>query len=664
MRWILRIVGLVVLVVLVAVVSLFFLPGERIARIAADQIGARTGREVVITGDTRVRLWPVLGVSTGAVRVANAAWSANGPMFQAERLDIGVDAAALIGGDIRITRLEAVRPEILLERNAEGTGNWELGGRADPVGRAPGEATGGEAGGETAGGETDSETVGGAGTSRAFGLDRAIVTGASVHLIDAAAGVTHSFRDIDLDMAWPDTAGPVDATLVLRPAGEAVTVRAHVAAPAALMAGDLSALTLSAEAPGGSLAFEGRGGLAPAAQGALTVTAADTARLLAALGMPGVAVPQGLGRAADLRGEITLTEARVLSLRKGELTLDGNRASVAADVALDGVPHVTAQLVAGALDLSALGGDGGPDGGAAGAPAGAGWSTAPIDASALGLFDGEIAVTADSIDIGSTVLAPVRAVATIERARGVVEFRELGVFGGRVTGQVVANNRSGLSVGGDLAVANVDLAKALAELAGITRFTGAAEAQVSFLGVGQSVAAIMNSLSGSGRIATGRGTITGFDLDRLMRTGEGTGGTTIFDSLTAGFTMDGGVLRNDDLEVLLASLRATGAGSVGLGAQDVDYTFTPVSLTARDGRGVAIPVRIRGPWGAPRISVDLERAIRMNLEEETKEVERKVRDEVAKELGIEKREGESDRDALRRTLEEEAVRGLGKLFGR
>ena len=33
---------------------------------------------------------------------------------------------AAIGGDIRITRIEAVAPEVLLEKAADGRVNWEL----------------------------------------------------------------------------------------------------------------------------------------------------------------------------------------------------------------------------------------------------------------------------------------------------------------------------------------------------------------------------------------------------------------------------------------------------------------------------------------------------------------------------------------------------------
>ena len=61
-----RIIGALLLIAVVAVVSLLFLPADRIARLAAEQIKAQTGREVSITGDVSMTLWPVLGVSAGS----------------------------------------------------------------------------------------------------------------------------------------------------------------------------------------------------------------------------------------------------------------------------------------------------------------------------------------------------------------------------------------------------------------------------------------------------------------------------------------------------------------------------------------------------------------------------------------------------------------------
>ncbi|MEC7793987.1 MAG: AsmA family protein [Pseudomonadota bacterium] len=651
MRLIRLLIGTVIVFALVLIGGFFLIPGEKIAQMAADEISRRTGRDVQIGGAARVTFWPELGITADGLKIANAPWSENGPMFQAKSVTIGVDAAALLKREVRIRALTAQAPEILLERNRQGVGNWEVTLNAASGTTAP---------------ATDATAPAGTTRPTPITLDRAEVTGASVYFIDAQAGTEISQRNFDLVLAYPDDGGAADVDLTLRPAGDPVRLRGVVSDVAGLAGGDISPLSLTVEMPGAKGKFDGRASLTPEVQGALSLTASDTGRMLAALGQADPGLSPGLGRDLAVAGDITLTRDNRLALREGTLSSGKNSARVAADLALGGDrPRLTAQLTAGALDLTALSSDAAP------AQAGAaqvGWSTAPIDASALGALDGEISLSAPSVALGATTLGTTRVLVTLDRARAVATLREVQAFGGVLTGEFVANNRNGLSVGGDLTASGIKLKQALSELAGITRFTGDASARVKFLGSGQSVAAIMNSLSGDGGIETGRGTIEGLDLDRLFRGGDPTGGTTIFDATTANFAIAQGVLSNSDLLMKLAGIEARGEGRVDLGKQMIDYLFTPVSLKARDGRGLALPVLIRGPWAKPRISVDVEKAIELNAAEEKKELENRVREKVKakveSELGITQQEGESAEDALRRKLEDEAKKGLLKLLNR
>ncbi len=648
MRLLRLLIGAIVVFVLILGAGLLLVPGEQIARVAAEELSRRTGREVTVAGDARLSLWPQLGVTVGALQIANADWSDNGPLFQARSVTIGVDAAALLKKDIRIRALRAEGPQILLERNADGTGNWE-------IERPAGTATSATA---------PAAPAAPARALPAFTLDRAEITGAALYYIDRQTGTEISQRDIDLTLTYPQADGPVGIDLTLRPAGDPVHLTGTVSDATALAAGNVTGLKLDFTAPGATGSFDGRTSVRPEAQGELTLDVSDTARLARALRQSPPDLPAGLGRDLRLSGTVTLTKDGQLSLREGTLASGTNRATLAADLATAGDrPVLRAQVGAEALDLSAL--TTGDKAQATAAPtAGSGWSTAPIDASALGLIDGEIGLTAPEIDLGVTKLGPTRTVITIDRARAVADLREVSIFGGKVTGEFVANNRNGLSVGGTLNASNIALQRTLSELAGITRFTGDASATLKFLASGQSVAALMNALSGEGGIDTGRGTIEGIDLDRLFRGGDPTGGTTIFDATRATFTLDKGVLTNRDLLMKLAGIEARGEGAIGLGQQDIDYVFTPVSLQARNGQGLALPVVIRGPWAGPKIFVDVEKAIQLNAAGEKARLEEELRQKAADKLGIEQKTGESTEDALRRTIEEEAKKGLLKLFDR
>ena len=643
MRWIFRIVGLCLVAVLVGLAGLLLLPGDQIARIAADQVKAHTGRDLTISGDVRFTLWPVLGVETGPVTLSNADWAGPEPMLSAHSLSIGVAAPDLLRGDIRVRRLLADQPVLRLQTGPDGRGNWEFGSAALAPASGAGE---------------------GEGTATAFTLERLAFSDAS--LVYAAQGQDPvSVSHVDLAVAWPNVQGPADIRATLRPAGEALELIAGVDRFAEFLAGRVSPLEVQVQAPGGKLAFSGRASSAGEAAGRLDLDAQDTGRLFRALGMGKVDLPRWLGQVADIGAQLTFTRDGRLSLRDLALILDGNRFAGAADLSLSGTPTFTVQLAAGAIDLTGLS-QSGDAAGAAPSP-GAGWSRDPIDASALGLANGTLSLRAESIDTGTTRLGPTRVRMALDRSRAVVKLVELHAWGGALTGRLVANNRDGLSVGGNIKAEGIDVESALTELAGIDRLSGKMTARVKFLGMGQSMDAIMRSLSGNGAVEMGRGVIAGIDLDRLMRSGDATGGTTVFDSLSATFGMQAGNMVNDDLLLVLPVIRARGEGRVGLGDRDIDYLFTPALVAGEAQKGIEIPVRIVGPWADPKIRPDFEAAARGALDENLDALEdearEKANEKLQEELGVTVEEGQDAEEVIKDAIEDKAKTKLLELLG-
>lgn len=625
---------------LLLAVGFVLLPAERVARIAADQMARATGREVTISGDVSMSFWPVLGASVGGLEVGNAEWADAGAMISARGAAIGVDAGALLRGEIRLTHIEAQSPTIRLESRADGRANWVF---TDASGAASVEA---------------SPSPGTA--PQPISIERLDIRDATL-IYDAEGSDLVTLAGVDVALSWPDPTGAVQIDAALRPAGDVVTVRSEIEQFAELLVGAPSALRTTLETSAGQAAFDGTVTLSGAVKGALSLQSSDTARFLSALALPALDLPQGLGRQLDLKTGLDLRTDRTLSLTDLAADLGGNSLRGAAQIDLNGTPQIDADLRADALNLTQTPavGSGSASSGSASA---AGWPTAPIDASGLSAFNGTIRFAAQSIQLDTLTLGPTRATLRNERARMVFALDQVAAYGGSVQGQFVMNNRSGLSVGGTLTGSGLGLEGLLSDMADVTRLSGAANASVEFLGVGQSVDAIMRSLRGAGQISTSSGTIRGLDLDRLMRSGQGAGGTTVFDSLTASFATENGVLRNSDLLMSLPNYEARGEGQVDLGGQTLDYTFTPKALRGNDGRGIAIPVRVRGPWAAPRVEPDLEAMVDLNLAAEKDRLQEKAADEVGDRLGVTREEGQSLEDAIEDKVEDEIRKGLKSLF--
>lgn len=658
MRWIVRsFMALVVLAVLSAA-ALLLIPSEKIARVAADRFHELTGRDLTIGGAVRPTLWPTLGVKMDDVSISNAPWSDAGPMFRADTMEVRLDLASLINGAVRVTSIQVMAPQITLERARDGSENWVFD-------RAP-SATG------TGGGAEPSGTSG-----TPLSLDLAEITNGRLTFVDHRSGTDLRLSNITGQARIPDFNGPAQIQMTFQMNGQDADLSAKLASFSGFLAGQVTGSDVLLNAGPAKISFSGKAGLSPvAAAGAIAADLGDLAALSRLAGLPRPDMPAGLGaRSASVTGDVTLTEKGSVHLRGGAVVLDGNRLDVDADVETGGDrPFLSAQIIASDLNLAAA--SGGQGGGAQGGVSAEGWPREVIDVSALSQMDAKVALTATSVDLGAMKFGKTRVLATIDRSRAVFDLKQVAAYDGTIAGQFVVNGRGGLSVGGDLTLSSLALQPMLRDLGGYDRLIGTADLSLRFLGIGNTMEAIMNSLSGEGRFAIGRGELLGLDIAGMLRNLDpnyvGSGQKTIFDSVTAGFTIDKGVLRNDDLTLVAPYVTATGDGRIGLGARTLDYRLRPTALANADGSGgVMVPLLVSGTWAKPKFRLDLESIARERLEEKAKAAEAKAKAELERkaqeELGIERQNGESLEDAAKRrareALEAEAERALRKLLG-
>ncbi|MFT7181905.1 MAG: AsmA protein, partial [Planctomycetota bacterium] len=120
------------LIALAAAAFWIWLPTDQILRIAADQVRAATGRELSVAGAARPSLWPDLGAEVAGVSLSNAPWADGPAMVTAEAAQISVAIWPLLSGDVQVTGLRLIRPNVSLEINADGQRNWDMAGNAAP----------------------------------------------------------------------------------------------------------------------------------------------------------------------------------------------------------------------------------------------------------------------------------------------------------------------------------------------------------------------------------------------------------------------------------------------------------------------------------------------------------------------------------------------------
>ena len=91
---------------------------------------------------------------------------------------------------------------------------------------------------------------------------------------------------------------------------------------------------------------------------------------------------------------------------------------------------------------------------------------------------------------------------------------------------------------------------------------------------------------------------------------------TDFTEMTASFAIKNGVVHNDDLSLKSPFLRATGAGDINIGEDSLDYVVNVILVATMAGeggkalgelKGLAIPVRLSGPYAALKYKVEFSR---------------------------------------------------------
>jgi len=658
--------------ILVIVAAWFVIPKDRIAKEALKRAEAQIGRAITVTGDVDMGIFPNLYVRMAGVSVANADWSEAGPMVTADQLRVGVALMPALSGDVQITELELVSPQIRLELSANGRANWEFG--TPSTASEPATATA-------------SSDAGSSGPT--VSLPLAKVTNGALSYRDHATGQSVTLRDVDARIKAPAFDAPATVAGRATYATGPITFDVTVGSLATLLSGQPAKATLSLGAAGGSVGFDGMLSVAPDVAGDLTFDIANTAGFASAFGVDMAAPPANLGASAQGTTAITAS-AKGANLSSLRLALGKNTVSGDLKIALGDVPMVSGSIALGDFDLRSGAAAASSGGSSGGSDASSGWSTAPIDASALHAVNANVGFSAQSIATDTLNMGAVAGTITIDAGRMVAALDGATAYSGQAKGQFVINARGGLSMAAQATGAGFEIQGLLSDLVDQDKVQGKTDFAIDLLAVGGSVDALIKSLKGNGNLAIKSGRWTGVDLDKVLRSGQVDNGTTVFDDMGASFQIANGVVDNQDLKFTLPNFETTGAGQIDLGNRMIDYIISPKATKARNGEGLSVPLRIKGSWDNPKLTADLQAAIDQNLakekaeleakakakiEEEKKKLEdkakaaidaekKRVEDQVKKSIGVETQDGQSIEDALKQKLQDEAAKGLLNLLGK
>ncbi len=645
---------LIVAVLVGAVIALpFLVPSDVIRDQVVATVKAKTGRDLVIRGNTSFAVFPTLGVTLEDVTLSDPPAMGGGTLLQMKSLNMLVKLWPLLRREVEIERFVLNQPVINLRVDGKGRKNWEF-ARLDTAGPRPDVFRFAMLSPITpalAAPEKEAAAL------RSLYLREVRIYGGTVNYADARSGVRHSLRKVNLVAEQ----AAAEAPLVLRGdfdwQREVVQFDATLPALKQLNAQGRGALQLNIKAPYGQLGLKGTVETAQgfALRARTEASSPSLDRLVAWLGggssAPALAslkkasitgqlqatpaqVTFGAAviKLADMtaRGDIAVELARSRPLLRGALHFD--RINLAHFTGADagsgraaGATSGAAGRLVGSLDTGAGGRS--PAGGGGGGGTGDAWSAEPLGFEGLRLVDAKLNLQADRIT--HEKIHTGRAVLRIDIDNGRAETRleKLALYRGEATGRVIVNARdSRPSLRLVLDTRNVDVRPLLNDAAGFDWLSGKGNFNIALNGNGRSQREIVGSLGGSGALAFRDGAIEGIDIAKLLRNLDPAalaGGLsasrdekTAFTSLTANFKVKRGVVilpEGRGVVMMGPLLRMRAHGTISLPRKTLDINARPKLVASARGQGgrsdlagIEVPVRLTGPWSAPRPQMDLQ----------------------------------------------------------
>ncbi|TVQ81812.1 MAG: AsmA family protein [Micavibrio sp.] len=669
------------------------LPLDAVKPQLQEKFREATGRELKIEGDLTVSFWPNLAVRIGDVSVSNTIWGRAPHFLKLEELDAELKLRPLLQRRVEIDRFILRSPHIYLEQNRAGEGNWVF-ETADKPSVDNGAAA------AAAPAEKDELQL-------SFGELK--ITGGTVHFENHADNSKHVLDNIALTIEATELSAPVSVKGKAQYRARQMLVSFDADRLSAVLAGELfhGGLTLSAQ-PFMSVDLKGRffpadglyldaetrvqlrdlngllHWLSPTYTGHIPFNSFmfETRRLTAGKDGSGFAtkIEDGTLYLDDLSAQATA------ALK----TADGRAPKIELRAALQDRLDIPDMMRRFAGDTGTATAETQPQ--AAQTAAAAGWSQDIIDFSALRAFDADITLDHQGLVYEKLATGPGRTTVTLSGGHLVFNVPETAADTGRITARAeLRENGANTALSFALKTDDMPMRPVLETFAATDKLTGRGSAYFNGTARGNTQAALVATLGGTAGFDLRDGMLHGVNFvqiaqllqRRLMDIGLGDGGTEFAD-FNATFTVENGIMTNQDMYLRGPLVEAKGSGQIHLPQRSMNFRVYPQMIlqqrTVQDletgeetekTTGLTVPVNISGPWANLRVRPDYQGLIRdvlsdpQQLEDAARELGRELGKEVDTIRGGLQRYLDGGADDLRKLQESDEGKDLLRgLFGR
>ncbi len=590
------------------------------------------GRAVTIGEVKSAGLFPNPGFEVTALTIANADGMTDAYFASVGEAGIRVKLLPLIPpSTVEISKFVLDKPEINLEKRADGAVNWMLGADA-----------------------SEPAEKGGAGVAISdISLGKVQLTDGKVTYRDLSSGQTFVAEDADINLTLTSLDKPLSADGRMIFQGEPATLSAKVTTPRALMKNTAASIMLNfavgdnsvdtnINLAGGELAYTGN----------LDINAPSLKSLLAVLGMP-LKVDNGFNR-LKISGDVA-GSATQMSFNDAAITFDEIKNDMAGNTNVTFDWGSKRPKVSGEIDLDRL--DLRPylpappeqieankrDKGAAFPP----WPNDQIDFSTLQAVDVDLKATTNGIYLHGMSFGSSGLDLDVKNGVLTAVLTELNLYDGGGSGTLKVDSQQRFpSVSlQNLRLSGMNAQTFATEVLGLNRIRGVGGLEANLTARGTSVADFMRTLTGSGSFDVDEGVVEGIDIGKIVRSANallqgfqggnfnvaalnsaiaearGPASQSQFSNLDSRFRADNGNVLAENILMKGPLYQILGNGTVNLPNQSMNMTFVPTIFeTVEDitGRKLNIPLLISGTFNEPKVGFDTQALVRGVVEDKLK----------------------------------------------
>jgi AsmA protein len=566
------------------------IPTDTVREATKAEIRNVTGLDLVLRGDVAVSLFPTGSVSFGNVTLGDDAK----PVLAADRLTARLRFFPLFAGRVEIADVSLIHPRINVTFDRDGHSNWAA--LVDALARALGPKA--------------NRPV------NASSFTEIRITQGTIAVDDAARGITETFRDVELALAWPSISKSFAATGHFVWHDEPIESSITLTDFAAALAGDRSGLKVRLTGAPVKFGFEGNWSTQPTLRIEGTL-AADSPSLRDTFRWAGLKQLSGGGFGRFALKAKTNVSGGTIALSTVNVELDGNVAEGVLAFATDGRQTLQGTLAADELDLTPyintirLLTNNDRD-----------WNRVPLVIDGLTGVDLDLRLSAAHITLGRAKLGRTAVAANLRGGKLLVTIGESQAFGGVLKGSLaLAASDAGAEFKSQLQFIDVDLEKCLVDIFQIRRLDGRGDIAIAIDATGNNVLAMTRTLNGTASLNGRQGSLVGWNVEQLLRrlerrplsgTGDFRNGKTPFEKLTAEFKIADGVAIVETVNLEGSKVRLGLAGSASIPARDFDLhgVAALASTTAADAPpAFELPFVVQGPWDDPILLPDTQALI-------------------------------------------------------